>query len=149
MEWGEVVAITESYKNYIFIGESGSGKTELSVNFAIHLAKYKNKAICFFDMDQTKGIFRARDLQSVLKANGVRFYDTVDFMDAPIVPSGISGVLREKESVCVFDLGGNAAGARMIGQYTDNFSENTTCAFYVINPYRPFTSNWEDIDAGM
>ncbi|GHU67897.1 hypothetical protein AGMMS49983_19770 [Clostridia bacterium] len=142
--------ILERYHNYIFIGGSGSGKTELSVNTAIQLAASEaNKQICFFDMDQTKGMFRSRDLRLHLLSEGVLFLDTVDYMDAPVVPAGISSSLSDTKSTCVFDVGGNVVGAKMIGQYAAGLAEHSTCAFYVLNPFRPFSGTWDDIYDSM
>jgi hypothetical protein len=139
----------EDCHNHIFLGGSGSGKTELSVNMAIRLARRSEHRICFFDMDQTKGLFRARDLEPKLSAEGVKFCDTVDFMDAPVTPSGISGSLNDPETICVFDVGGNIAGAKMIGQYEREFSERGAHAYYIINPFRPFADSEEEVKKSM
>lgn len=54
-------------KNIVFIGEAGSGKTETAVNLALRLAREDGRAVHFFDMDQTKPLFRARDCLSVME----------------------------------------------------------------------------------
>ena len=135
--------------NYIFIGGTGSGKTELSLNCAVYLAKHNSKKVCFFDMDQTKGLFRARDFRDKLLNAGVCFSDTVDFWDFPIVPSGITGAIDDENAVCVFDVGGNKMGARMIGQYARYFTPSTTDVFFVINPYRPFSDEATELTLTM
>lgn len=133
--------------SYVFLGEAGSGKTELSVNCAIHLARTQNKQVCFFDMDQTKGLFRARDLQKQLEDSGVVLFDTIQFQDSPVVPLGVTGALENEDSICVFDVGGNAIGSRMIGQYSRYLDK--ACCFYVVNPNRPFSSKAPDVKASM
>ena len=121
-------------RHCVFLGASGSGKTELSVNFAVSAAK--SAVVSFFDMDQTKGLFRSRDLFDELAANGVETVDTYNFQDAPIVPAGVQSRIRDENTLCVFDVGGNAAGAVMIGQYTGIMRPEDTDYFYVINPCR-------------
>jgi hypothetical protein len=135
-------------KNAVFLGESGSGKTEVSVNWARGLAG-GGKAVTFIDMDQTKGLFRARDLAPKLEEVGVRLVDAFVFQDAPLAPQGVSGALKDESSVCVFDVGGNAVGARMMGQFAEMLREQDSRYFYIINPLRPFSGSVADIEESM
>ena len=52
----------------VFLGASGSGKTELSLNFAVAARQKTGRRLNFIDMDQTKGLFRARDFFDELRA---------------------------------------------------------------------------------
>ena len=48
--------------NFVFVGEAGSGKSEISINFAKWLVQLQDKPVHFFDMDQaTVSIQRCRD----------------------------------------------------------------------------------------
>lgn len=132
---------------FTFIGQTGSGKTELSVNWAIKLAHTQKKRVCFFDMDQTKGLFRARDLRDELSKHGVIVFDTVEFQDSPIVPTGVNSALDDPDNLCVFDVGGNAIGTRMIGQYSQQLRKGLY--FFVMNPNRPFFDTAEDIQSSL
>ena len=134
-------------RHCVFLGASGSGKTELSVNFAISAAK--SAEVTFFDMDQTKGLFRSRDLFDELASAGVETVETYSFQDAPIVPAGVQSIIRDDNKRCVFDVGGNAAGAVMIGQYAGLMNPDNTDYYYVINPCRPFTQSVEEIERSM
>ncbi len=127
-----------------FVGEYGSGKTELSVNLALDLAKDPKNKVCFFDMDQTKPTFRSRDFEGVMLKSGVQFNESYEFWDAPVVPYGISTALDDPDTICIFDVGGNAVGARMIGQYFRYFENGRY--FYIVNPYRPFSGMGEDLE---
>ncbi len=124
--------------NYIVLGGSGSGKTELALNLAEALAGEAAGKVTFFDMDQTKTMFRARDFRDMLSAGGVSFRDTPGFMDSPVVPHGVTTALEDEDAVCVFDVGGNATGARMIGQFGRYLTPENTVVLYLINPYRVF-----------
>ena len=58
--------ILNDKRNFIFIGESGCGKTELSLNLSKRIALMKknmHEEVNLFDMDQTKTIFRSRDFK--------------------------------------------------------------------------------------
>ena len=134
-------------KHFLFLGQTGSGKTELAVNMALSLAQEKKTKICFIDMDQTKGLFRARDLKEKLEEKGIRFLKTTQFQDSPIVPQGVTGALADKECTCIFDVGGNSIGARMVGQYAPWL--NKSLSLYVINPNRPFSSDESSILSNM
>lgn len=134
-------------RGFVFLGETGSGKTELSVNLALRLARERSGKVCFFDMDQTKGLFRSRDLKDVLEAGGVDFCSTTQFMDSPVIPDGVSGALESETTLSVFDVGGNAVGARMVGQFARYMDRCEV--FYVVNPHRPFSSEAEDMLSGL
>ena len=139
-----------SFKRHsVFLGASGSGKTELSLNLAIRLSGLTHKKVSFFDMDQTKGLFRSRDLFEVMYGYGIDTVETYNFQDAPIIPAGVVSKIEDENTVCVFDVGGNTAGAVMIGQFTGRMKPDSTDYFYVINPCRPFTDNVEDIERNM
>ncbi len=58
------------HKNYFFVGEAGSGKSEIAINYAIELNKNTDKTVHFFDLDMTKPLFRSRELEDTLKAEG-------------------------------------------------------------------------------
>ena len=134
---------------FLLLGQTGSGKTELALNLALWLVKNQNKTVCFIDMDQTKGLFRARDLKDMLLEQGIRFLETIQFQDSPIVPEGVTGAITDPNCICIFDVGGNAVGARMIGQYASLFEPQMTQGLYVINPMRPFSDDQESLLSNM
>lgn len=116
---------------------------------ALKIVKKKANQVILFDMDQTKGLFRTRDHREMLENNGVRLGRTTDFFDSPVIPEGVTGALCDPDVVCVFDVGGNQIGARMLGQFAKYFNSENTQIFYVINLYRPFTETVEDIETDM
>ena len=136
-------------RHIVFLGASGSGKTELSVNFAVSAAKLAERRVSFFDMDQTKGLFRSRDLFDELACRGIEPAECYNFQDAPVVPAGVVQKLRDPAYTCVFDVGGNSAGAIMIGQYTYCMPPEDTDYFYVINPCRPLTDTAREVEQSM
>lgn len=133
---------------FVLLGASGSGKTELAINLAMK-ARSQNRQVCFFDMDQTKGLFRSRDFFDILSGCGIETVDTYDFQDAPVVPAGVVSKISSDKTMCVFDVGGNPAGAVMIGQYAGRINRENTAYYYVINPCRPFSDTAEDIEQSL
>ncbi|MDR1271451.1 MAG: hypothetical protein LBK04_00405 [Clostridiales Family XIII bacterium] len=133
-------------KNYVFIGEAGCGKTELSVNLAREIAKANTGAkTVLIDMDQTKGDYRSRDFGDALSKYGVRTVSGPSTSDAPVVPPNVLVDLADKDSFCVMDVGGNKAGAVMVGQFSDRINEGDCAVFFPVNPYRSFSNSRENI----
>lgn len=59
--------LLRSKRTFVFLGESGSGKSEMSIFFAQKLLEYTGKTIWLIDMDQTKGMFRSRDWKNQIE----------------------------------------------------------------------------------
>lgn len=142
-------SLTEKAKNFVIIGEAGSGKTEISLSFALALKKQGAKEVHFFDMDQTKPLFRARDSENILSREGVVFHFQKQFMDAPTVASGVIESLKDPERFVLLDIGGGAYGSHMIGQFADWLNTGDTMVLYVLNPYRPWSDTKENIEETM
>jgi hypothetical protein len=84
-------------------------------------------------------------MSAVMQQSGVRVVEPVLFQDAPVVPPGIRGNLSRENVYRVFDVGGNAVGARMIGQYSDLLSSLDTIWYFAVNPYRAFSGTLDGI----
>ena len=128
-------------KNFVFIGEAGSGKSELAMNFAQHMAEVSEKPVHLFDMDQTKGLFRTRDVSELLEEKGIIVHSQKQLLDAPTVVPGVIETLTDPDAYVLMDIGGNATGARMIGQFSHILNDDSTCVFFVINTYRPWSKD--------
>ncbi|MGM9532159.1 nucleotide-binding protein [Intestinibacter sp.] len=136
-------------KNFIFLGEAGSGKSEISINFAINMAKNNNKKVHFFDMDMTKPLFRSRDLSEYLKEVGVEFHCQEQFMDAPTLVGGVNHLLKSKDEIVVMDVGGDYIGARSLGGFAPLINKEDTVVYYVLNNMRPWSYDIEHIDGTL
>ena len=93
--------------NFIFVGEAGSGKSEIAINFAKYLASLGNKPVHFFDMDMTKPLFRSRDVIDEVERMGITFHHEVQFMDAPTLVGGVDNHMRDNNCYVVMDVGGD------------------------------------------
>jgi hypothetical protein len=136
-------------KKIVVIGEAGSGKTELSIHLAIALNKAGAKKVRVFDMDQTKPLFRLRDVSRVLTDQGICFTREDQFMDSPVVPHGVEAALNDPQTYAVFDIGGGQSGALCMGQFQQALKKNKAYAFYTINPYRCFSDTSDRIQKTM
>ena len=141
-----IFAQLEHKKNFVFLGEAGSGKSELAVNFARQLARRTQREVHFFDLDMTKPLFRSRDAAGDLEQAGVTVYFQEQFMDAPTLVGGVSPTLRDPGALAVMDVGGDYIGARSIGGFASLLNREDAAVFYLINPYRPWSDTIEHID---
>lgn len=133
-------------KNFIFVGEAGCGKSELSLNFARALTSMTEKTVHFFDLDMTKPLFRSRDAAETLSRDGIVVHFMEQFMDAPTLVGGVMPLLRDPNAVVVMDVGGDHIGARSIGGFAPMLNRPDAAVFYLINPYRPWSDTIEHID---
>lgn len=136
-------------KNFVFVGEAGSGKSEIAINFAIQLAKLSDKPVHFFDLDQTKPLFRSRDVKDRLQAEKVHFHYQEQFFDAPTITGGVREHLADEKVIVVIDVGGDHLGSRLIGGFAPLLNREFTQNFFVINSYRPWSKNLVTIDGTM
>lgn len=132
--------------NFIFLGEAGSGKSEVSINFAMLLKKIGDKPVHYFDMDMTKPLFRSRDVLDEMEKSGIIFHHEEQFMDAPTVVGGVNLLLKNPDVYVVMDVGGDYIGARSIGGYAPKINKEGTVVYYVLNAYRPWSDNIDHID---
>lgn len=133
-------------KNFVFLGEAGSGKSEIAINLAMDLARNCNKKVHFFDMDMTKALFRSRDLRGELEKAGIEFHYEKQYMDAPTLVGGVNYLLKNKDSIVIMDVGGDYIGARSIGGFAPMLNKEDTLVYYVLNALRPWSYDIEHID---
>ena len=77
-------------KNFLFIGEAGSGKSEIVLNVAAKLAEQTGAKVQVFDMDQSKPLYRSRDMKDAFAQKGVEINYQLQFLDAPTVVGGVA-----------------------------------------------------------
>ena len=138
--------LRDDVHNFVFIGEAGCGKSEIALNLALQLAARGEKPVHFYDLDMTKPLFRSRDQAATLEAQGVTVHFEEQFYDAPTVAGGTNRLLRDATVYTVLDVGGDYIGARSIGGYAPVLNSPETAVFYVINPFRPWSTDIDHID---
>lgn len=139
--------LLKTAKNFVFLGETGSGKTEIALNLALAMTAETDAHVHFFDLDQTKPLLRARDAAGILARSGVVFHCQAQYLDAPTVVSGVREALLDESAVTLLDVGGGHHGAHMIGQFSHILNREDTTAFYIVNPYRAWSGSAAEIAA--
>lgn len=141
--------ILNEKKNFLFIGEAGSGKTEIVLNVAAWLAEHGDGSkVDVFDMDQTKPLFRSRDMEEQFAEKGVEIHYQVQYLDAPTRVGGIEVSLMS-DNYTIMDIGGGEQAARAAGTVAHILKRTNSVPVYIINPYRPWTKNIESLDLTM
>lgn len=131
----------------LFCGHYGSGKTNVSINYALTLAK-EGKKVCIADMDIVNPYFRTKDSEKQLSDAGIRLISPAfanTNVDLPALPQELYGVFKQKDEYVVLDIGGDDRGAFALGRYVPFIlEENNYNNFFVANFYRPLTRTVEE-----
>ena len=144
--YGLIKKLAGKTRNFVFLGEAGCGKSEIAINLACVLASCSGRQVHFFDLDMTKPLFRSRDQAGFLEEKGVHVHFEEQFYDAPTLVGGVSRYLRDDSCLTVLDVGGDHIGARSVGGYAPLLNQADTVVWYVVNPYRPWSMDIDNID---
>ena len=131
----------------LFAGHYGSGKTNIAVNYALHLAA-EGKPVCIADLDIVNPYFRTKDSAKELEAAGVhlispQFANTN--VDLPALPAEAYRLVTDKKTYGIMDIGGDDRGAYALGRYVPAIvEENNYRMVFVANASRPLTRTPED-----
>jgi hypothetical protein len=153
----------------IVAGHYGSGKTEFSVNLAMHFATQLNtqlspqldtqlaeqlseqldvrpqnyKRVALVDLDIINPYFRSRERRKLLEKAGVSVYGSLYKTDItaeiPALGAEIRVPLEDKDCLTIIDLGGNDSGALVLNQFKKYLLPEHTVVLAVINANRPET----------
>ncbi|MBP2640866.1 MAG: hypothetical protein H6Q66_1817 [Firmicutes bacterium] len=130
----------------ILMGEFGSGKTELAINYALAL-RDQGADTAIVDIDLVKPYFRTRENSMILQKHGVLLVapdKNLANADLPILPHELSRILHGTNHEVVMDVGGGES-AIVLGQLCKEFEKSTYQAIMVVNTRRPFTRDKEGI----
>ncbi len=143
---------TDSKRLTLFAGHYGSGKTNIAVNYALHLAK-EGKKVCIADLDIVNPYFRTKDSERELEAAGIKLVSPKyanSNVDLPALPAESYRLVQDKSTYGIMDIGGDDRGAYALGRYADAIkAENDYRMAFVVNCFRPLTSTVEDTVAIM
>lgn len=130
----------------LFAGHYGSGKTNIAVNFALHLAG-QGKAVTLADMDIVNPYYRSKDSAQELEAAGVKVIASAyanTNVDVPALPQEMYSVTEDTSRYAVLDVGGDDRGALALGRYAPAIlKENDYHMIYVFNASRPLSRTAE------
>ena len=131
----------------LFAGHYGSGKTNIAVNYALHLAK-EGKKVCIADLDIVNPYFRTKDSERELREAGIRLVSprfANSNVDLPALPAESYTLVQDKSTFGIMDIGGDDRGAYALGRFADAIkAENDYRMAFVVNCHRPLTSTVDD-----
>ena len=131
----------------LFAGHYGSGKTNIAVNYALHLAK-EGKPVCIADLDIVNPYFRTKDSARELEAAGVELVSPQfanSNVDLPALPAESYRLVTDRRTYGIMDIGGDDRGAYALGRFVPQIlEENDYRMVFVANSYRPLTRTPED-----
>ncbi len=131
----------------LFAGHYGSGKTNIAVNYAMHLKK-GGYDVVIADLDIVNPYFRTKDSEQELSELGIElicseFANTN--LDIPALPQSLYRVVHDKSMYAIMDIGGDDAGAVALGRFAPFINEeNNYEMLFVANFYRPLTRTAQD-----
>ena len=135
---------------HIFIGNYGSGKTELSIHFAKEAIK-QNLKVLFIDLDIVNPYFRSGEQKEMLEKLGIEVIlppYACSNVDMPVVPASVASAFSGKYDTVIFDVGGDNVGSAALGQYLPYFEKvkSPLYLYNVVNTKRPLSSTPERIE---
>lgn len=126
----------------LFSGHYGSGKTNIAVNYALHLKKNGKKTLVA-DLDIVNPYFRTKDSQKELTEAGIELicspYANTN-VDFPALPAEMYAVTGDRSRYAVLDVGGDDRGALALGRLRPAILEESDYEkLFVVNFYRPLS----------
>ena len=97
----------------VLIGNYGSGKTELALNFALRAAR-QGKKVELLDLDMVNTYFRLTDRANLVKSYEIRLVSP-NFVRSNVetlsLPAEVASAFALDWDTVIFDVGGDPAGA--------------------------------------
>ncbi|NTW28092.1 MAG: ParA family protein [Coriobacteriia bacterium] len=121
----------------IVTGHYGCGKTNLSINLALDLAK-EHGEVTLVDLDIVNPYFRSSDYAQMLAEQGVRVISPTfagTTLETPSLSAAVYSAFESAGAV-IFDVGGDDAGATTLGRFSREIAAIDFCMLYVVNRYR-------------
>ena len=136
-------------KMYVLIGNYGSGKTELAINFALRAAETGRTEI--LDLDMVNTYFRLTEPGIMTRMKEIRLVSpnfTNSSVETLSLPAEVQSAFAMDWDTVVFDVGGDAAGSTALGRYHQDFmelGEGQLEVLNVINIRRPLSGTADRI----
>ena len=131
----------------LFAGHYGSGKTNIAVNYALHLRR-QGLPVIIADLDIVNPYFRTKDSAKELEEAGIEVIASPyanSNLDIPALPEKMYRVCRDHSVYAVIDVGGDDQGAVALGRYTPEILEEGNYEMiFVANAFRPLTRRPEE-----
>ena len=139
-----------SKKMYVLIGNYGSGKTELALNFAIAAAA-RGERTELLDLDMVNTYFRLTEPGRLMRMKDIRVVSpnfTNSSVETLSLPAEVQSAFAMDWDTVVFDVGGDAVGSTALGRYHQDFEALDPANLQVLNVVnirRPLSGTVEKI----
>ena len=139
-----------SKKMYVLIGNYGSGKTELALNFAIRSAADGDRTE-LLDLDMVNTYFRLTEPGRLMRMKDIRVVSpnfTNSSVETLSLPAEVQSAFAMDWDTVVFDVGGDAVGSTALGRYHQDFEAlepGDLQVLNVVNIRRPLSGTVEKI----
>lgn len=137
-------------KVYVLIGNYGSGKTELALNFAFRAAE-QGKRTELLDLDMVNTYFRLAEHGKLTEMKEIRLVSpnfACSGIETLSLPAEVASAFDMDWDTVVFDVGGDAVGSTALGRYHQDFMDLEPGALEVLNVInirRPLSGTVEKI----
>lgn len=136
-------------KIYILIGNYGSGKSELALNFAFKAAETGKTEL--IDLDMVNTYFRLTERGKLVSQKEIRLVSpnfACSGIETLSLPAEVASAFALNWDTVVFDVGGDAVGSTALGRYHEDFMElepDQLEVLNVVNIRRPLAGSVEKI----
>ena len=122
-------------KMKVLIGNYGSGKTELALNFAFRAAEAGERTE-LLDLDMVNTYFRLTERGRMTRMKEIRLVSpnfACSGIETLSLPAEVASAFAMDWDTVIFDVGGDAVGATAVGRYHEDFMELEPGALEVLN----------------
>ena len=137
-------------KVYVLIGNYGSGKSELALNFAFKAAE-RGERTELLDLDMVNTYFRVTERGNMTRMKEIRLVSP-NFANSGIetlsLPAEVASAFAMDWETVIFDVGGDSTGSTALGRYHQDFVElepGSLEVLNVVNIRRPLSGTVEKI----
>ena len=136
-------------KMYVLIGNYGSGKSELALNFAFEAAKHGRTEL--LDLDMVNTYFRLTERGKLVSQKEIRLVSpnfACSGIETLSLPAEVASAFAMNWDTVIFDVGGDAVGSTALGRYHSDFAElepGELEVLNVVNIRRPLAGTVEKI----
>lgn len=137
-------------KYYVLIGNYGSGKTELALNFAFDAAA-RGARTELLDLDMVNTYFRLTERGRMTRMKEIRLVSpnyACSGIETLSLPAEVASAFAMDWDTVVFDVGGDAVGSTALGRYHQDFmalAPGELEVLNVVNIRRPLAGTVEKI----
>ena len=134
---------------YVLIGNYGSGKSELALNFAFKAAESGKTEL--IDLDMVNTYFRLTERGKMVGQKEIRLVSpnfACSGIETLSLPAEVASAFALNWDTVVFDVGGDAVGSTALGRYHADFMElapDQLEVLNVVNIRRPLAGTVEKI----